>query len=106
MRRAKRMPPRSMLVRGTRKAAASLVENRDCAAQRGLAALETPREAAELDLLVEHVVDLPAQVFDVDDVVRKQKGMHDLVVGPREDLVEALAELFLSLLRLVGANPP
>src|SRR6266550_67820 len=106
MKRAKRTPHRPWSGRGTRTAAASLVEDCDDAAQRRLTALETPREAAELDLLVQHVVDLPAQVFDVDDVVRKQKGMHDLVIGPGEDLVEALAELFLPYLRLVRANPP
>src|ERR1700716_660570 len=98
------MPPPRMSVRGIRKAAASLGEDGDRSAQRSLAALEPPGAAAELDLLVEHVVDLPAQVLDMDDVVREQKRVHDLVIRLREDLVEAPAQLLLSLFGLVGAN--
>src|SRR6266568_6840870 len=77
----------------------------DGAARRRLAALETPRKAAERDLLVEHLVNSAAQILDVDDVVRKQQRVHDLVVGFREHLIQAAAELLLRLLRLVGADP-
>src|SRR5438132_1319397 len=76
----------------------------DGAARRRLAALEAPWKAAERDLPVEHLVDSPAQVFDVDDVVRKEQRVHDLVVGFRKDLVEAPAQLLLRVLRLVGAD--
>src|SRR5437660_7504058 len=79
-------------------------QHRDGAAQRGLAALEAPREAAKLDLPIEHLVDLPTQVLDVDDVVREEQRVHDLVVGLREDLVEAAAQLLLRLFSLVRAN--
>src|SRR3981081_4641975 len=103
MKRGARTPRPPWPARGTRKAAASLVQDRNRAAQRRLTALETPRKAAELNLLVQHLVDLPAQVFDVDDVVRKEQRVHDLVVGLGKDLVETLAQLLLRLLRLVGA---
>src|SRR5712692_8214248 len=82
------------------------LQHRDRAAGRCLAALEAPREAAEHDLLVEYLVDVPAEVLDMDHVVRKQQGVHDLVVGLREDVVEAAAEPFLRFLGLVGADAP
>src|SRR5882672_350233 len=100
------MPPRPIPARGTRTGLASRFDDCDGAAQGRLAALETPWKTAELDLLIQHLVDLPAQVLDVDDVVRKQKGVHDLVVGLRENFVQALVELLLRLFRLVGAYPP
>src|ERR1700686_3948192 len=71
----------------------TLFEHRDRAAERSLAALEAPREAAEKDLAVQHLVDLAAQVLDMDDVVRKQQRVHDLVVGLGPDLIEAAAKL-------------
>ena len=60
----------------------------------------------ELDLLVQHLVDLAAQVLDVDDVVREEQRVHDLVVGLGEDLVKAPTQLLLRLLGLVGADAP
>ncbi len=48
-----------------------LVEEYHRAAERRLAALEPPREAPESDLLVEDLVDLAAEVLDVDDIVRE-----------------------------------
>src|SRR5712664_149588 len=100
------MPPRGWLARGTRTAEASLLHHGDGPAKRGFAALEAPREAAELDLLIEYLVDLPAQVLDVDDVVREQQRVHDLVVRLGKNLIEALAQLLLRLFRLVGADAP
>src|SRR5207248_2558403 len=94
-------------VRGTRTGrASSLLDHGDGAAQRGLAALEAPRKAPELDLAIEHLVDLAAQVFDVHDVVREQERVHDLVVGFGEDLVQAATKLLLRLLGLVRTNAP
>src|SRR5258708_16195861 len=106
MRREACTPHRLWPGHGIRTAAVSLVEHCDGAAQGSLAALEAPREAAELDSLIQPLVDLAAQVLDMDDVVRKKKRVHDLVVGHREDLVEAAAQLLLRLLRLVGADAP
>src|SRR6266550_4281655 len=100
------MPLQPSWARGTRTAAASLVKHRDGSAQGGLAALEAPREAAEPDLAVQHLVELPAEVLDVDHVVRKKQRVHDLIVLLREDLVEAAAQLLLRLLRLIGADAP
>src|SRR5579864_4279592 len=82
------------------------LHDRDRAAERRLAALEAPREAPELDPRVKHLVDLAAEVLDVDHVVREQQRVHDLVVRLWEDLVETAAELLLRLLGLVGADPP
>src|SRR6266851_10520480 len=106
MRRAARTLHRRWRERGTRTAAASFFEDCDRTAQGSLAALEPPREAAQLDLLVQHLIDLPSQVLDVDDVVREQKRVHDLVVGLRKDLVEAPAQLPLSLVGLVRTDAP
>src|SRR5712691_1402779 len=83
----------------------SLLQHGDGAAQRRLATLEAPRKAAEQDLPVEHLVELSAEILDVDDVVRKQQRVHDLVVGLGKDLIQAATELLLRLLRLVGADP-
>src|SRR5216683_192396 len=102
MKRASRMPHLRTLERGIRMVPASL-DDRDRAARRRLAALEAPRKASEQDLLVEHLIDVAAEVLDVDHVVRKKQRVHDLVVGFREDLVEAAAELLLGLL---GADTP
>src|SRR5438094_7073486 len=95
-----------MWARGARTGAVSLVDHRDGSAQGGLAALEPPGKAAELDLAVEHLVETPAEVFDVDHIVWKQERVHDLVVGLGKDRVEAAAQLLLGFLRLVGADAP
>src|SRR5712691_157783 len=50
------------------------LQHRDRAEGGRLAALEGPREAAEHDLLVQYLVDVPAAVLDMDHVVRKQIG--------------------------------
>src|SRR5579864_6928081 len=78
----------------------------DRAAQSSFAALEAPRKTAELDPGVKHLVDLTAEVLDVDDVVRKQQRVHDLVIRFRKDVVEAAAELPLRVLGFVGADAP
>src|ERR1700694_3236683 len=105
MSRAARMPPRRSWGRGTRTEAASL-QNRHRAAGRCLSALEAPGKPADGDLRGQDVIDLAAQVLNVDDVVRKKEAVHDLVVGLWKDLVQAAAELFLCLLRLVAADAP
>src|SRR5205807_10496154 len=97
------MSPLPSTARGTRTEQAS-IDHRDRATQRSLAALEAPREAAELNLPVEHLVELSAEVLDVDDVVWKEQRVHDLVVRLREDLIEAAAELLFCLFGLVGAD--
>src|SRR5712664_3227486 len=99
------MPHLRTLERGIRKVPASL-DDRDRAARRRLAALEAPRKASEQDFLVEDLIDVPAQVLDVDHVVRKQERVHDLVIRLREDVVEAATKLVLRLLGLVGADAP
>src|SRR5438477_13205434 len=92
--------PQPIAARDTRTGPASFLNDDDSAARRSLAALEAPRKTAEHDLLVEHLVDPAAQVLDVDDVVRKKQCVHDLVVGLQKHIVQAAAELLLSLLRL------
>src|ERR1700686_2870372 len=106
MTRGARTPRRRLPARGTRKAAASLFQHGDGPAKCGLAALEPPREAAELDLLVQHLVDLPAEILDVDDVVREQQRVHDLVVGLWKNLVKAPSQLLLGLFSFVRADAP
>src|SRR6266853_5291507 len=104
-RRASSTSPRPRSVRGTRTVRASLDDGHH-AAQRCLTALESPREAAQRDLLVEHLVDVTAEVFDVDQVVGKKQRVHDLVVGLRKNFVEAATELLLRLFGLVGSDAP
>src|SRR5690242_7611980 len=79
------------------------LDDGDGPAQRGLAALEAPRETAKRDLAVEHLVDVAAEVLDVDHVVREEQRVHDLVVGLRPMLVEQ-TDLLLRLLGLVGPD--
>src|SRR5260370_11473862 len=102
-RRASNTPLRSRWVRGMRTVPASL-DYRHRAAGRCLAALEPPWEASECDLLVEHLIDVTAEVLDVDHVMWKKQRVHDLVIGLRKNFVEAAAELLLSLLGLVGPD--
>src|SRR5438128_2494187 len=75
------------------------------ARERGLAALELPREAPDDEPLVLELggVDLAAQVLDVDAVLRKQRVVRQLVCRVREHPVDRLlaAEFLLRL----GAHP-
>src|ERR1700687_7267 len=74
----------------------------DEAAERGFAAHEAPWEAANRHALVENAIDLPAGVFDMDDLVREQVVVHDLNVIVRPDLLERPPErssAFLSVIR-------
>src|SRR6266851_523638 len=97
------MPLRPRSVRGIRTVRVSL-DYGHCAARRCLAALEPPWEASEHDLLVEHLINVTAEVLDVDHVVGKKQRVHDLVVGLRKDFVEAATELLLRLFGLVGPD--
>src|SRR4029077_7333262 len=102
--RAASTPRRPTSASGIRTGRVSLFQHRDGAAQRRLAALKPPRKAADEDLLVEHLVEPAAQVFDVDDVVRKKQRVHDLVIGLGEELVEAATQLLLRLFGFVVAD--
>src|SRR5512132_1850145 len=82
----------------------SLLQEGDRAAERRLPADELPREAAEVDAPVQDLVDLAAQVLDVDDVVGEQQGVHDLEVLAGEQLVQGTAQGGLGVLGLVGAD--
>src|SRR5215218_4681163 len=84
----------------------SFLQECDRAAERRLATDELPREAAEVDAPVEHLVDLAAEVLDVDDVMGEQQSVHDLEVLPGEQLVQRAAQGGLGVLGLVGANLP
>src|SRR5262245_24761665 len=86
---------------GRNKSARSRVQKRHGAAERRLPALETPRKTAELDALIEHLVDRAAEVLDVDHIVREQQRVHDLVVRLGEDVIKR-TELRLRVLGLVG----
>src|SRR2546422_2712914 len=81
-----------------------LLHDRDSAAGCRFAPLESPREAAECDSLIEHLVYAPAEILDVDHVVREEQRVHDLVVGFRKDLVEPAAELPFRIFGLVRAD--
>src|SRR5215216_583844 len=82
----------------------SVLQEGDGAAEGRLPADELPREAAEVDAPVQHLVDLTAQVLDVDDVVGEQQGVHDLEVLAGEQLVQGAAQGGLGVLGLVGAD--
>src|SRR5436189_6319799 len=49
-----------------------LLHERHDARERRLAALESEREAAQPDALIEHLVDLPTDVLGVEDAVRAE----------------------------------
>src|SRR5260370_16900490 len=105
MRRAARMPHLRILERGIRMVPASL-DDRDRAARRRLAALEAPRKASEQDLLVEHLIDVPAEVLDVYDVGRKKQAVRHLVLPFRQDLVEPAPHLLTHLPLLRAPHSP
>ena len=73
---------------------------RDEAAEGGLATAEFPGEAANPDALVQHVVNLPTGIFDVEDAVRKHVIVHQLqiVIGP--DFLQGFARAFRRILPL------
>src|SRR5712691_11449595 len=76
-------------------------DERDGAAERGLASLELPREAADDEALVLKLgrLDLAAQVLDVDAVLREQRVVGELVSGVGDHLVDRrlAAEILLCL---------
>src|SRR4029453_14511798 len=82
----------------------SLLQEGDRPAERRLPANELPGAAAELDAPVGHLVDLPAQVLDVDHVVGEQQGVHDLQILLGEQLVQGAAEGGLGVLGLAWAG--
>ena len=74
----------------------------DKAAERGLAAHETPREAADRHTLIEDAIDLTARVLDVDDLEWEQVVVHDLNVVVRPDLFERPAQRSCAFLAWSG----
>src|SRR5258705_12588737 len=103
--------PRPARARGTRRAARArwrrgpldrpFSHERDGAAERGLASLELPGEAADDEALVLELgrLDLAAQVLDVDAVLREQRVVRELVGVVGEHLVDRrlAAEFLLGL---------
>src|SRR5918995_2829618 len=57
------------------------LEERHHTAERSLTALEPPRKTSDFDFAIENLVDLPAQILNVNYVVREQQRVHDLVIG-------------------------
>src|SRR5207248_1427859 len=68
------------------------------------AAHETPREAADGHPLIQDSIDLPARVFDVDDLVWKQVVVHDLDVVVWPDLFERPAKCGGAFASVIGSD--
>src|SRR3990172_7895618 len=89
---------RSMTSRSSRGSRALRLHEGHEAAERRLPALEPEREAPHPDLLVEEQVDVPAEVLDVKDALRKEHRVGGLVVPrPGEGLVHRHPDLLLDL---------
>src|SRR5436305_10063985 len=74
----------------------SLLHERHDPREGGFAAAEAEGEAAEPDALIEHLVDLAADVLGVEDAAREELDVHALIVlGPGERLVERHADHLL-----------
>src|SRR5258708_34659326 len=82
--------------------AAASLDDCNRAARRCFAALKAPREAAEHDLLVEHVVDLPTEILDVDDVIRNFPRVPDLLVLLGGESCVVGGQVFRGLPRVLG----
>src|SRR5437879_9119921 len=84
-----------------------LFDEGDDAARRGLATLDRNREGADHAPLVQHLLDIPAQILHVCDALTEGDSMHheQVLLGP--DVVHFLAHPLLVLaccVRPFGAN--
>ena len=68
-------------------------DERDEAAEGGLATAKFPGEAADPDALVQHLINLAAGVFDMEDAVGEHVIVHELqiIIGP--DFLQGFAQL-------------
>ena len=73
----------------------SLLGKGDDAAYAGLAADPAPRETADRNAFSKEQVDVPTEAFGVNDVLREEVDVHELVVVLREEIVQSLAVLAL-----------